>query len=554
MEKQAIDMDEYAGMHVPHAALTNQSFQPLGKHDLDKVQESHGVFDHSDGRLVVDPEEAKIEYGEEIASKLKISKDGRYVLWPQPSDRADDPQNWSDWKKTYHLIIITMAAFVPDFISSCGIATLFPLAAQFKTTVGEINNLTSNWSIFMLAWGGIIAVFFIKSFGRLPVLFWSQFIGLGFAIGCAVAPNLKTFAAMRILAATFQTAPQVSGLYTVCDMYPFHLQARKLNLWTFGFVLSPFVGPALLGFAVESLGWRWIYGIGSIYTGVVLILIVLFFEETMFDRHLSPIPMKPTTGLRYRIETLLGITAMKMSQYRPPLYQGVLDLVNLVWRPQCILPLIYVMLTFGFGIGINVTNAVFVASPPPIGFGFEGAKLAGSYWSPIVGCILGEIVGRYFNDWTASRLIRKNKGVFEAEMRLWTLYLGLPFFAAGFILLGAGFQYKFNFAGLVVGWVLAEFGILVSTVGIYAYLTNTFPYRQGEVSALVNAFRVFGGFAVPYFQIEWATSRGPLETFGCEAAIVVGVFLLIVPFLQIKGRWLRQRFSLTPQVNKIVRA
>jgi hypothetical protein len=41
--------------------------------------------------------------------------------------------------------------------------------------------------------------------------------------------------------------------------------------------------------------------------------------------------------------------------------------------------------------------------------------------------------------------------------------------------------------------MLAEFGILVSTVGIYAYLTNTFPYRQGEVSALVNAFRVFGG-------------------------------------------------------------
>ncbi|KAJ9120502.1 hypothetical protein QFC24_005175 [Naganishia onofrii] len=203
MEKQDVDKDEYADMHVPQTALTNQSFRPLGKHDLDKVQESHGVFDHSDGRLVVDPEEAKIEYGEEIASKLKVSKDGRYVLWPQPSDRADDPQNWSDWKKTYHLIIITMAAFVPDFVSSCGIASLFPLAAQFNTDVNEINNLTSNWSIFMLAWGGIIAVFFIKSYGRLPVLFWSQFIGLGFGIGCAVAPNLKVgrfmFLMMRIL-------------------------------------------------------------------------------------------------------------------------------------------------------------------------------------------------------------------------------------------------------------------------------------------------------------------------------------------------------------------
>ena len=61
MEKQDVDKDEYADMHVPQTALTNQSFRPLGKHDLDKVQESHGVFDHSDGRLVVDPEEAKIE-------------------------------------------------------------------------------------------------------------------------------------------------------------------------------------------------------------------------------------------------------------------------------------------------------------------------------------------------------------------------------------------------------------------------------------------------------------------------------------------------------------
>lgn len=140
--------------------------------------------------------------------------------------------NWSPFKKNFLLFIITAAAFVPDFISSCGIASLFPLAAQFKTTTGEINNLTSNWSIFMLGWGGILWIFFIKKFGRLPCLFWSQFIGLGFTIGMTVAPDLNTFAAMRILAATFQTAPQVSGLYVICDMFPFHLQARKLNLWT----------------------------------------------------------------------------------------------------------------------------------------------------------------------------------------------------------------------------------------------------------------------------------------------------------------------------------
>ena len=49
-------MDEYAP-----PASSPLGRRPLGKHDLDGAEERHGVLDHSDGRLVVDPEEAKIE-------------------------------------------------------------------------------------------------------------------------------------------------------------------------------------------------------------------------------------------------------------------------------------------------------------------------------------------------------------------------------------------------------------------------------------------------------------------------------------------------------------
>jgi hypothetical protein len=45
------------------------------------------------GRLVVDPEEAKIEFGAKVASRLKLNHDGTKVLWPQPSDSPLDPQN-----------------------------------------------------------------------------------------------------------------------------------------------------------------------------------------------------------------------------------------------------------------------------------------------------------------------------------------------------------------------------------------------------------------------------------------------------------------------------
>ena len=62
---------------------------------------------------------------------------------------------------------------------------------------------------------------------------------------------------------------------------------------------------------------------------------------------------------------------------------------------------------------------------------------------------------------------------------------------------------------------------------------------QGEISALINLARTLGGFSVAYFQVPWAMKNGALQTFGVEAAIVVALFLFIVPTLQLKGGVLR---------------
>ena len=77
------------------------------------------------------------------------------------------------------------------------------------------------------------------------------------------------------------------------------------------------------------------------------------------------------------------------------------------------------------------------------------------------------------------------------------------------------------------------------TAVLDAYVNDSFPTLQGEVSALVNLFRTLGGFSVAYFQVPWATKNGALQTFGVEAACVAGLFFLIIPALQLKGRYLR---------------
>ncbi|KAH8915683.1 MFS general substrate transporter, partial [Atractiella rhizophila] len=362
-----------------------------------------------------------------------------------------------------------------------------------------------------------------------------------FTIGCTVAPNLKTFAACRILQASFQTAPQVTGLYAICDMFPFHEQARKINLWNMGFIISPFIGPSLLGFMVDRTGWRWVYGVGCIFDGLILFLITFQARETMFDRHVHPIPRPTTTGLRRRIEDLLGITGVKMSQYRPSWGHVIFDVINVFWRPQALLPSIYILAVFGFGIGVNVTQVVFLLPPPPAGYGLTGDQIAGTYFSPVVGVIVGEILGHYLNDFIANYQIKRNHGV---DCRLWTLYFALPLFIGGFITIGECFEYKLNVGGLVVGWIVAESSIMISTVCIYAYLNNAFPDYNGEVSAMINFWRTMGGFSVPYFQTQWAEKNGAVQTYGVEAAVVAGLFFLIVPFLQLKGRSIRHHFSI----------
>ncbi|KAH9477936.1 Efflux pump radE [Psilocybe cubensis] len=412
------------------------------------------------GRLIIDPAEAKIELGEAVAAKLKLSADGTKVLWPQPTDSDLDPQNWSDRRKTLLLIIITLAAIVPDFDSGIGIAAIFALAVQYNTTTGVINNLTS------------------------------------------------------------KTAPQVTGLYIVTDLYPFHLQARKLNIWTMGFLVSPFLSPFAFGFLVARTTWRWAYGIGSIYSAIVVVLIALFMEETMYDRTLKPIPLPTSTGLRLRIENLVGITGMRMQKYRISWFESVVSPLRLV------------------------TNAVFLGSPPPFGYGFSEFAVAGGYGTPIVSVILGELVGRYTNDWIMNASIRRNKGVFEAESRLWACYIAIPLYICGFVTLGASFQKHLSVGALVMGWGIAEFSVMINTVAIYAYCNDAFPKHQGEISALINLARTLGGFSVAYFQVPWALKHGAIQTFGCEAAIVTGLFLLFIPILQYKGSSLRAKYSL----------
>lgn len=65
------------------------------------IADSRGFTDHSG--LVVEPQEAERVFGKEVASNLKLNQHGNVVLYPQPFDDPNDPQN----VRGYHLYKIS---------------------------------------------------------------------------------------------------------------------------------------------------------------------------------------------------------------------------------------------------------------------------------------------------------------------------------------------------------------------------------------------------------------------------------------------------------------
>ena len=88
------------------------------------------------------------------SSGVKVAKDGRTRLIPQPSDDANDPLNWSWRKKHIILFVISIASFLPDYGSATGAVTLIPQAAEWGMTPDEVNHSQAG-NVFMLGVGGI---------------------------------------------------------------------------------------------------------------------------------------------------------------------------------------------------------------------------------------------------------------------------------------------------------------------------------------------------------------------------------------------------------------
>jgi hypothetical protein len=358
--------------------------------------------------------------------------------------------------------------------------------------------------------GGLLAVPLAQRYGRLPVLFWSQFLTLVVSIGAYGASGYAGFTACRTLQGFFAAPPQVIGLSIIHDMFFFHERARKVNIWAFSFLVSsclgcmnngnanklqigPYMGPFISAFVSEGLRWRDNFGVLAGFYGFSVLMVVFLGDETLYNRDTTE-HKTASSPILERIYRLTGVAGVRNCAGRPGLWEVTKDLFSLLLRPYLLLP------TFGFTtwitmwtIGIVSTVTQFV-KPPVIagGYGFNNTATALIHLAPMIGTVAAEFWGHWFNDFLCNRYIKKHGGQYKPENRLWGVYPAWLIGIAGLVTYGQVLQHHKHWIGLAFGWGMNCFSTLGTTVAISAYILDVLPQHAALAAAWINAFRTVG--------------------------------------------------------------
>ena len=259
---------------------------------------------------------------------------------------------------------------------------------------------------------------------------------------------------------------------------------------------------------ITELAWYWPFIIYTIMTAICLALVIIFVEETYYNRKI-PEGHQPPRGSR--LLRLIGVQQRKNRQPANTFLEAMMRPVEAITKPVIFLTNVYYLFTFAWSVGINTTIAQLVT--PLYGWGprqlgrFLVSQVCPSVptcipsltsienlltllagflcFTPIVGTVLGLAAGHWIHDYAARQYTRKHNDRLDPEAYLLVVWVAEPFLLAGLILIGFALDRGYHYMITALAWGLFSFGIMICTVGINAYNLIAYPEASGEVAGLI---------------------------------------------------------------------
>ncbi|CAO2650596.1 Nn.00g018880.m01.CDS01 [Neocucurbitaria sp. VM-36] len=467
--------------------------------------------------------------------------DNALVGWDSQDDPTN-PRNFPDSRKWTLLGLVAAITFLSPLASSIFAPGIPFVNADFHNTSQLLGSFAVSVYVLGFSFGPLFLSPLSEIYGRCVVLNYSNVFFCAFTLGSALAPNLGGLIGMRFLAGVGGSACLTIGTGVIADMFVPAERGKAVAIYSMGVLFGPIMGPICGGFIAQRAGWRWdmwvVFIAGCLLTGSLFV----FNRETY-----HPVLLKrKTERLRKELDRpeLQNIMtydkdASALSR-RSILKHGIIRPLRMLTKsPIVLFCSLYMSFLFGLLFLLFTTlTSVFIRT-----YGWSAELTGLAYLGVGTGNFIGIIAVAKTSDATIIRLAKKNKGIYEPEMRLPLCVFFGVLIPTSFFIYGWTTYYKVHWIVPIISLVPFGVGLMGIFAPLQTYMIDCFPQYAASAIAGMTALRCLFGALLPLAGPSMYETMG--LGWGNSMLGFLAVAFIPVPALLFKyGKHIRERWPI----------
>lgn len=401
------------------------------------------------------------------------------------------PLNFKESKKFMLLFLISAITFVSPLASSMFAPGVSFMSREFGNRSEILAAFSVSVFVLGYAFGPLILSPLSEIYGRRIVLTGANFFFVIWQIGCALAPNIGSLIVFRFLSGIGGSGCITIGGGVIADLFHADQRGFASAIFSLGPLFGPVIGPICGGFISQRAGWRWVYWVLLIASGLISVGIEIFNQETnhrVLMRH-------KTERLRKEMnDPELHSCYEETHIAKPPgqvLWHGIIRPMKMLFK-SLITALMSVYMALVYGLLYLLFTTITTVFQQTYGWDPEITGLA--YLGVGIGFFLGVGAVAKISDKTVVKMTLANNGVFEPEMRLPACVIFACFIPVSFFVYGWTVYYKVHWIVPIIGLVPFGFGMMGVFIPIQTYMIDAFPeYAASAVAALTVTRSILAG-------------------------------------------------------------
>ncbi|KAK3998202.1 major facilitator superfamily domain-containing protein [Cladorrhinum sp. PSN332] len=471
-----------------------------------------------------------------------------------PEDPAAPQQQYSvysGWQKILLVLAAAIGGFYNPLTAQVYLPALNALADEFRVTPAKINLTVTAYMIFQ----GITPILFgglTDTLGRRPAYIVSFLFYIPANVGLALADRYRQLLVVRCLQSAGSATIMVLGQAVVADTITSAERGSYVALTALPSVLGPSIGPVIGGAMTARLGWRSIFWMLTISSGVNFVLLLVFLPETC-RKVVGDGSIRPSRAIHRTLWQAVAVSYRRrpsrpqnLESLEKPAYDATNAAFNLFSSFILLREIELCLLLLVGGVIFSGVYAIGTAVPHQFRetYNFNSLEIGLMYLPMAVGAILATVAVGPGMDWNYRRHAKRLGIVLDKKKKM-----DLRDFPIEKVRLQITLPLLLLSVAVVLcwGWITANradieevcalvFAIGFSLVGVNnsvnSLIVDIFPDRSGAALAAYNLAKCIMG------ALATAVINPMIDRLGFAYAFTVfgGLYLFLVPVVLVVMR------------------